>query len=154
MVYFIHVHARLLTLLGFSGDGLEDPDAVKRRQLAGFCVVTWSGVTMRGGAIRTVGKPVQLPSAGKPNRHDCVTHFQQQTLLPCRAAGVCRDMLTFTKVAPWGKLVRVVIDREFDLIADVHKSSSPACGRWVGLELSADNTAGCGSRRGKGTSTQ
>ncbi len=41
-------------------------------------------------------------------------------------------------VKPQGKLVRVVIGAVFDVVVDLRRSS-PNFGKWVGLELSADN---------------
>lgn len=42
--------------------------------------------------------------------------------------------------APQGKLVRVTVGRVFDVAVDLRRSSS-YFGRWVGVELSADNKA-------------
>ncbi len=39
---------------------------------------------------------------------------------------------------PQGKLVRVMSGRVFDVAVDLRRSSA-TCGRWVGLELSAEN---------------
>ena len=39
---------------------------------------------------------------------------------------------------PQGKLVRVISGRVFDVAVDLRRGS-PACGRWVGVELSAAN---------------
>ncbi len=39
---------------------------------------------------------------------------------------------------PQGKLVRVIQGAVFDVVVDIRRSS-PSFGRWVGLELSADN---------------
>lgn len=39
---------------------------------------------------------------------------------------------------PQGKLVRVIRGAVFDVAVDIRRSS-PSCGRWVGLELSAEN---------------
>lgn len=38
-----------------------------------------------------------------------------------------------------GKLVRCISGAVFDVVVDMHRRSSPRCGRWVGAELSADN---------------
>lgn len=46
--------------------------------------------------------------------------------------------LHYQIVAPQGKLVRVTVGAVFDVAVDLRRSS-PAFGRWVGYELSADN---------------
>lgn len=51
--------------------------------------------------------------------------------------GVLRGM-HFQNPAPQGKLVRVVSGAVFDVAVDLRRSS-PHYGKWVGVELSADN---------------
>jgi len=53
------------------------------------------------------------------------------------ARGVLRG-LHYQNPRPQGKLVRVINGRAFDVAVDIRKSS-PTFGRWVGVELSADN---------------
>lgn len=53
------------------------------------------------------------------------------------ARGVLRG-LHYQMVQPQGKLVRVTSGRVFDVAVDMRRSS-PRFGRWVGVELSADN---------------
>lgn len=53
------------------------------------------------------------------------------------ARGVLRG-LHYQMVQPQGKLVRVTSGRAFDVAVDMRRSS-PRFGRWVGVELSADN---------------
>jgi dTDP-4-dehydrorhamnose 3,5-epimerase len=51
--------------------------------------------------------------------------------------GVLRG-LHYQLTQPQGKLVRVTSGRVFDVAVDMRKSS-PRCGQWTGVELSADN---------------
>ena len=53
------------------------------------------------------------------------------------AHGVLRG-LHYQIVQPQGKLVRVVSGAVFDVAVDMRRSS-PRCGQWVGVELTADN---------------
>ncbi|HUR89473.1 MAG TPA: dTDP-4-dehydrorhamnose 3,5-epimerase [Ramlibacter sp.] len=54
------------------------------------------------------------------------------------ARGVLRGIHFQKAPAAQGKLVRVVVGRVFDIAVDLRRSS-PRLGRWVGVELSADN---------------
>jgi len=53
------------------------------------------------------------------------------------AKGVLRG-LHYQVVQPQGKLVRVIAGRAYDVAVDIRRSS-PGFGRWVGVELSAEN---------------
>jgi len=53
------------------------------------------------------------------------------------AKGVLRG-LHFQLVQPQGKLVRVSVGRAYDVVVDIRRSSA-TFGRWVGVELSAEN---------------
>jgi dTDP-4-dehydrorhamnose 3,5-epimerase len=63
------------------------------------------------------------------------TFVQDNHSRSCR--GVLRG-LHYQIVQPQGKLVRVVRGAAFDVAVDLRRSS-PAFGRWVGVELSEDN---------------
>lgn len=54
------------------------------------------------------------------------------------ARGVLRGLHYQLPPHAQGKLVRVVQGRVFDVAVDLRRSS-PHCGRWVGVELSAEN---------------
>ena len=51
---------------------------------------------------------------------------------------VLRGLHYQTSAAPMGKLVRCTAGAIFDVAVDI-RSASPACGRWVGVELTAEN---------------
>lgn len=56
----------------------------------------------------------------------------------CSAAGVLRGLHYQLPPHPQGKLVRVVKGRAFDVAVDLRRDSA-SFGRWVGVELNADN---------------
>ncbi|MFO1328382.1 MAG: dTDP-4-dehydrorhamnose 3,5-epimerase [Rubrivivax sp.] len=56
----------------------------------------------------------------------------------CSRAGVLRGLHYQLPPHPQGKLVRVVQGAAFDVAVDIRRGS-PHFGRWVGVELSADN---------------
>jgi dTDP-4-dehydrorhamnose 3,5-epimerase len=56
----------------------------------------------------------------------------------CSKAGVLRGLHYQLAPHPQGKLVRVTQGAAFDVAVDIRKGS-PTFGRWVGVELSADN---------------
>jgi len=56
----------------------------------------------------------------------------------CSKKGVLRGLHYQLPPHPQGKLVRVVQGAVFDVAVDIRKSS-PSFGKWVGIELTADN---------------
>jgi dTDP-4-dehydrorhamnose 3,5-epimerase len=56
----------------------------------------------------------------------------------CSKAGVLRGLHYQLPPHPQGKLVRVVKGAAFDVAVDI-RHGSPTFGRWVGVELTADN---------------
>ena len=56
----------------------------------------------------------------------------------CSKAGVLRGLHYQLPPSPQGKLVRVVQGAAFDVAVDI-REGSPNFGRWVGVELNADN---------------
>ena len=66
----------------------------------------------------------------------CPTHFVQDNHSRS-GRGVLRG-LHYQIAQPQGKLVRVVSGAVFDVAADI-RPGSPTFGRWVGVELTADN---------------
>lgn len=66
----------------------------------------------------------------------CPAHFVQDNH-SLSSRGVLRG-LHYQVEQPQGKLVRVVAGAVFDVAVDI-RSGSPTFGRWVGVELTADN---------------
>lgn len=75
-------------------------------------------------ALRELGLPVPRPFV--QDNHSC------------SKAGVLRGLHYQLPPHPQGKLVRVVRGAAFDVAVDIRRGS-PTFGRWVGVELSADN---------------
>lgn len=72
------------------------------------------------------------------SRHGLNAHFVQHSVSWNPRSGTLRGM--HYQIAPHqeDKLVRVTRGAIFDVIVDLRRGS-PACGRWFGVELSADN---------------
>ena len=83
----------------------------------------------RGFFMETFQKRI-FSEAGLP------TDFAQDNHSGSRK-GILRG-LHYQLVKPQGKLVRVVVGEVFDVAVDLRRSS-PYFGRWVGLQLSAEN---------------
>lgn len=75
-------------------------------------------------ALRALGLPVPPPFV--QDNHSC------------SKAGVLRGLHYQLPPHAQGKLVRVVRGRAFDVAVDIRRGS-PTFGRWVGIELSAEN---------------
>lgn len=70
--------------------------------------------------------------------HDLVEHLEQVSLSYNRRRGTVRGMHFQAAPHQETKVVACIEGRIFDVAVDV-RPSSPACGQWFGLELSARN---------------
>ena len=89
----------------------------------GWFMESWNDARFTEG-LRTLGLPAPRPFV--QDNHSC-SH-----------AGVLRGLHYQLPPHPQGKLVRVVRGAAFDVAVDIRRGS-PDFGRWVGVELTADN---------------
>ena len=90
----------------------------------------------RGWFMETFNEPrfhAELAKLGLPAPRPFV-----QDNHSCSRAGVLRGLHFQAPPHPQGKLVRVVQGAVWDVAVDIRRNS-PTFGRWVGVELSADN---------------
>jgi dTDP-4-dehydrorhamnose 3,5-epimerase len=89
----------------------------------GWFMESWNGTRLADG-LRAQGLPAPRPFV--QDNHSC------------SKAGVLRGLHYQLPPHPQGKLVRVVKGAAFDVAVDI-RHGSPTFGRWVGVELTADN---------------
>lgn len=89
----------------------------------GWFMESWNQARFDAG-LRELGLPAPRPFV--QDNHSC------------SSAGVLRGLHYQLPPHPQGKLVRVVRGAAFDVAVDIRRGS-PTFGRWVGVELTADN---------------